>query len=33
MKADLAQMKAELAQAHADRKAKLQEKINQLDAR
>jgi uncharacterized membrane protein len=33
MKSDLAQMKAELAKAHADRKAKLQEKINQLDTR
>ena len=33
MKADLAQMKAEHAKAHADRKAKLQEKINQLDSR
>jgi uncharacterized membrane protein len=33
MKADLAQFKAELAKAHADRKAKLQEKINQLDTR
>ena len=33
MKADLAQMKAETAQAQADRKAKLQEKINQLDGR
>jgi uncharacterized membrane protein len=32
MKADLAQMKAEHAKAHADRKAKLQEKINQLDS-
>lgn len=31
MKADLAQMKAEQAKAHADRKAKLQEKIIQLD--
>ena len=30
MKADLAQMKAEHAKAHADRKAKLQENINQL---
>jgi len=33
MKADRAQMKAELAQAHANRKAKLQEKINQLDSK
>lgn len=33
MKADLAQFKAEQAQAHADRKAKLQEKINQLDSK
>ncbi len=33
MQADLAQMKAEHAKAHADRKAKLQEKINQLDAK
>jgi len=33
MKADLAQMKAEHAKAHADRKAKIQEKINQLEAR
>ena len=33
MKSDLAQMKAELAKAHADHKAKLQEKINQLDAK
>ena len=33
MKADLAQMKAEHAQAHANRKAKLQEKINQLDSK
>jgi uncharacterized membrane protein len=33
MKADLAQFKAEQAQAHADRKAKLQEKINHLDSR
>jgi len=33
MKADLAQMKAEQAKAHADRKAKLQDKINQLDTR
>jgi uncharacterized membrane protein len=33
MKADLAQMKAEQANAHADRKAKLQEKMNQLDAK
>jgi uncharacterized membrane protein len=33
MKADLEQMKAEHAKAQADRKAKLQEKINQLDSR
>ena len=33
MKADLAQMKAEHSKAHADRKAKLQEKINQLDSK
>jgi uncharacterized membrane protein len=33
MKADFARMKAELAQAHADHKAKLQEKLNQLDAK
>jgi uncharacterized membrane protein len=33
MKADLTQMKAEQAKAHADRKAKLQEKINQLDSK
>ena len=33
MKADLAQMKAEHAKAHVDRKAKLQEKINQLDSK
>jgi uncharacterized membrane protein len=33
MKADIAQMKAEHAKAHADRKAKLQEKINQLDSK
>ena len=33
MKADMAQFKAEHAQAHADRKAKLQEKINQLDSK
>jgi hypothetical protein len=33
MKADLAQMKAEHAKAHADRKANLQEKINQLDSK
>ena len=33
MKADLAQMKAEHAKAHADRKAKIQEKINQLDSK
>ena len=33
MKAALAQMKAEQALAHADRKAKLQEKINRLDSK
>jgi hypothetical protein len=33
MKADLAQLKAEHAKAQADRKAKLQEKINQLDSK
>jgi uncharacterized membrane protein len=33
MKADLAQLKAEHAKAHSDRKAKLVEKINQLDTR
>jgi uncharacterized membrane protein len=33
MKADMAQFKAEHAQAHADRKGKLQEKINQLDSK
>lgn len=33
MKADMAQFKAEQAQAHADRKAKLQEKINQIDSK
>jgi len=33
MKADLTQLKAEHAKAHADRKAKLQEKINQLDSK
>jgi uncharacterized membrane protein len=33
MKADVAQMKAEQAKVHADRKAKLQEKINQLDSK
>ena len=33
MKADLAQLKAEHAKAQADRKAKLQEKINLLDSR
>jgi len=33
MKADLAQFKAEVAKAHADRKAKLQEKVNQLDTK
>jgi len=33
MKADLAQMKAEQAKAQADRKAKLHEKINQLESK
>ena len=33
MKADIAQLKAEAAKAHADRKGKLQEKINQLDSK
>jgi uncharacterized membrane protein len=33
MRADLDQLKAEHAKAQADRKAKLQEKINQLDSR
>jgi uncharacterized membrane protein len=33
MKADLAQLRAEHAQSSADRKAKLAEKINQLDSR
>jgi len=33
MKADIAQMKAEHAKAHADRKAKILEKINQLDSK
>jgi hypothetical protein len=33
LKADLAQLKAEHAKAHADRKVKLQEKINQLDSK
>jgi uncharacterized membrane protein len=33
IKADLAQMKAEHAKANADRKTKLQEKINQLDSK
>ena len=33
MKADLAQIKAEHAKAHADRKAKLQEKITLLDSK
>jgi uncharacterized membrane protein len=33
MKADVAQFKAEQAQTQADRKAKLQEKINQLESR
>jgi uncharacterized membrane protein len=33
MKADFAQLKAEHAKAHADRKAKIQEKLNQLDSK
>jgi len=33
MKADLEQMKAEVAKTHTDHKAKLQEKINQLDTK
>jgi uncharacterized membrane protein len=33
MKADLAQLRAEHAKAHADRQGKLKEKINQLDSR
>jgi uncharacterized membrane protein len=33
MKADLEQMKAEQAKAHADRKAKIQVKINELDTK
>ncbi len=33
MKADFAQMKVEHAKSHADRKAKLQEKMNQLDSK
>lgn len=33
MKADLAQMKAEQAKAHAERKAKIQAKIDQLEAK
>jgi len=33
MKADLAQLKAEHSKARADRKAKLQEKINHLDSK
>ena len=33
MKADLARLKAEQAKAHADRKAKFQEKINQLNSK
>jgi uncharacterized membrane protein len=33
IKADIAQMKAEHAQAHADRKAKIQEAINKLDSK
>jgi uncharacterized membrane protein len=33
IKADIAQMKAELAQGHADRKAKIQEAINRLDSK
>jgi uncharacterized membrane protein len=33
MKADMAQMKAEAAKSHADRKAKLQDQVNQLDSK
>jgi hypothetical protein len=33
MKADLDKLKSEYAKSHADRKAKLQEKINQLDSK
>jgi uncharacterized membrane protein len=33
IKADMAQMKLEHAQAHADRKAKLQERLSQLDSK
>ncbi len=33
MKADLAQFKSEISKAHADRKAKLQKKIDQLEAK
>ena len=33
MKADLAQLKSETSKAHADRKAKLQKKIDQLEAK
>lgn len=33
MKADLAQLKSEISKAHADRQAKLQEKIDQLKAK
>ena len=33
MKADLAQLKSEISKAHADRKAKLQKKIDQLDSK
>jgi uncharacterized membrane protein len=33
MKADLAEFKSEISKAHADRKAKLQKKIEQLEAR
>lgn len=33
MKADLAQIKSEMAEAHADRRAKLQAKVNQLQAK
>ena len=33
MKSDLAQFKSEVSKAHADRKAKLQKKIDQLEAR
>ncbi len=33
MKADLSQLKAEMAEAHAERKTNLREKINQLDSK